>query len=247
MTLPRLIGHRGFSAHAPENTLSAIDAAARAGINWVELDVQCLGDGTPVIWHDAHVARCSDGGPTLLRDLTIDDARRLDVGSWFDERFTGERILTLDDALDALNARGMGLNLELKLSTGHDPVQLVETVLPRVTSALPPERLLVSSFDGDALDCARKLDNDVRLGILYDDKIPRDWPWDVERLRAFSVHPNWVHLNQERVIELKRAEISLVCYTVNEPDRFAPWWEQGVDAVISDDPTLFFTDSDRTR
>lgn len=240
MTLPRFIGHRGFSARAPENTRSAIEAAARAGIRWVELDVQCLGDGTPVVWHDAHVARCSDGGPTLLRDLTIEAARRLDVGSWFDARFAGERMLTLDEALDTLNAHGMGLNLELKLSSGHDLTQLVETVVPRATAALAPERLLISSFEGDALELTRALDAEVRLGILYDDKIPRDWPWEVERLRAFSVHPNWEHLNRERVIELKRAEVRLVCYTVNEPSRFAPWWDQGVDAVISDDPTLFF-------
>ncbi|MDG4869253.1 glycerophosphodiester phosphodiesterase family protein, partial [Guyparkeria sp. 1SP6A2] len=59
--VPTLIAHRGYSAAAPENTLTAVRAAHQAGARWVELDVQLLGDGTPVIWHDSDVSRCSDG------------------------------------------------------------------------------------------------------------------------------------------------------------------------------------------
>src|SRR5690554_7324429 len=78
IVLPRLIAHRGLSARAPENTLAAVRAAQAAGCRWVELDVQLLGDGTPVIWHDATVKRCSDGRARLA-DLDFPAARRLDV------------------------------------------------------------------------------------------------------------------------------------------------------------------------
>uniref|UniRef100_UPI00356A572B glycerophosphodiester phosphodiesterase family protein n=1 Tax=Halomonas sp. TaxID=1486246 RepID=UPI00356A572B len=61
IALPRLMAHRGLSARAPENTLAAVRAAHDADCQWVELDVQLLGDATPVIWHDATVNRCSDG------------------------------------------------------------------------------------------------------------------------------------------------------------------------------------------
>ena len=76
--LPRLIAHRGLSASAPENTLAAVRAAHEAGITWVELDVQLLADGTPVIWHDATVKRCSNGHGRLAK-LSLAEARRLAV------------------------------------------------------------------------------------------------------------------------------------------------------------------------
>ncbi|WP_081803672.1 glycerophosphodiester phosphodiesterase family protein [Halotalea alkalilenta] len=238
MLLPRLIAHRGYAARAPENTLAAIHAAADAGITWVELDVQCLADGTPVIWHDAHMARCSNGRAHLAQ-LTLEEARRFDVGSWFDAKFAGERIATLEEALEAVESRGLGLNLELKVCTARDPIRLTERVLPVLEGVLPAERLLVSSFSQEALYRARRLDHELHLGILYDEKVPRVWKWDAERIGAVSVHANWEHLNPDRMSDIKNAGLNVVCYTINDPQAFQSWWDRGVDAVISDDPLLF--------
>ncbi|OHV12298.1 glycerophosphodiester phosphodiesterase family protein [Kushneria phosphatilytica] len=241
MELPRLIAHRGLSHRAPENTLSAIRAAHEAGLTWVELDVQCLGDGTPVIWHDAHVVRCSDG-QGLLREYTLSEARRLDVGDWFDERFAGERIATLEETLSLINELGLGLNLELKLSAGHDPHLLAESALPRALAALSRDRLLVSSFSMAALERARELDKHCALGILYEDGPPRGWASDAEQLAAFSIHPDWQSLDPDRAEEIRHHGQRLICYTVNDPERFQQWWSHGVDAIITDRPELFDND-----
>ncbi len=134
---PRLIAHRGLSARAPENTLAAVRAAHEAGCRWVELDVQLLGDGTPVIWHDRDINRCSNGRGRLA-DLDIDQARRLDAGSWFDAAFAGESMATLEQMLTLIDELALGLNLELKVNRGRDPKALVERVLPTLLDALPP-------------------------------------------------------------------------------------------------------------
>lgn len=237
MQLPRYIAHRGLSAHAPENTLAAIQAASDAGCEWIELDVQCLGDGTPVIWHDARVDRCSNGQGALI-DMTRDDIRSLDVGSWFSVDFRGERMALLDEALSLVSALDMGLNLELKLNVGHDPVQLVDVAVHRARQVLPQDRLLVSSFDMTALEHARSQDDALALGLLYE-AIPRRWASDAERLRPTSVHADWTRLDQERLIEIQAAELAMLCYTVNDPERFASWWDHGVTGVFTDDPALF--------
>lgn len=237
MKLPALIAHRGYSARAPENTLAAIRAAADAGIRWVELDVQCLADGTPVIWHDAHMARCSNGR-ALLAHLTLEQARRYDVGSWFDPSFSSERIVTLDEALEEIERLNMGLNLELKVCLARDPIRLANQVIPRLKGKLR-NRLLVASYSQDALYQARKLDHELPLSIIYDEKVPRTWTWDVERVNAVSVHANWEHINAEQMKEIKSAGLTMICYTINDPKAFAPWWKRGVDSVISDDPLLF--------
>ncbi|MDY7116959.1 glycerophosphodiester phosphodiesterase family protein [Halomonas sp. SSL-5] len=239
ISLPRLIAHRGLSAHAPENTLAAVRAAHDAGCSWVELDVQLLGDGTPVIWHDAGMRRCSDSSGRLA-DLDLPAARRLDVGAWFGDAFRGERIATLNEMLRLIAECGMGLNLELKVNRGRSAAALVEEAVPAALDALPPERLIVSSFDDDALAWARELAPASRLalGVLFEG-VGRGWRERCAALEAFSVHADWRRLGRRSATAVKDDGYALLSYTPNDPAAFAHLWAWGVDAAISDDPSRF--------
>ena len=236
---PRLIAHRGLSAQAPENTLAAVRAAHDAGIDWVELDVQLLGDGTPVIWHDRDLKRCSNGRGRL-DDLSRDDAAHLDAGGWFGEAFAGEPMATLTQMLELIDALDMGLNLELKVNRGRDPDALADGVLPMLLEARPAQRLIVSSFHAPALERARRHAPPERLplGALFE-RIPGDWARRCEAIDAYSVHTDWRRLRAARAGEITQAGYPLLCYTANDPVAFAPRWQWGVSGVISDDPRVF--------
>lgn len=237
--LPPLIAHRGLSARAPENTLAAVRAAHHAGCTWVELDVQLLGDGTPVIWHDASVRRCSDGRDALA-DLELPRARQLDVGAWFADDFVGERMATLREMLELVDALDMGLNLELKVNRGRSAPALVDGALPTLLDALPPERLILSSFNDAALDHARRFAGPERLalGVLFEG-LPRHWQARCEAVDAFSVHTDWKRLSQRGARAVREAGYRLLAYTINDPAAFAPQWSWGVQSAITDDPALF--------
>ncbi|WP_163559576.1 glycerophosphodiester phosphodiesterase family protein [Halomonas sp. NO4] len=239
IALPRLVAHRGLSARAPENTLAAVRAAHEAGCTWVELDVQLLGDGTPVIWHDASVQRCSDGRDALA-DLDLPRARRLDAGAWFADTFVGERMATLREMLALIDELDMGLNLELKVNRGRSAPALVDGVLPTLLDSLPSERLILSSFDDAALAHARKQAGPglLALGVLFEG-IPRDWRARCETVDAFSVHTDWKRLSQRGAQAVREAGYRLLAYTVNDPAAFAHQWDWGVQSAITDDPALF--------
>ncbi|MBF7051860.1 glycerophosphoryl diester phosphodiesterase [Halomonas sp. KAO] len=239
ISLPRLMAHRGFSSQAPENTLAAVRAAHDAGCSWVELDVQLLGDGTPVIWHDAGVRRCSDARGRLA-DLDLPAARRLDVGGWFSDAFRGERIATLDEMLTLIDELGMGLNLELKVNRGRNAEALVEASLPAALEALPPERLIVSSFNDQALSQARRLAPASRLalGVLFEG-VGRGWQKRCVGLEAYSIHADWRRLSRRTAEAVKADGYALLCYTPNDPTAFTHQWQWGVDAAISDYPNRF--------
>lgn len=237
LSLPMAIAHRGLSAYAPENTLAAIQAAHDAGFQWVELDVQLLGDGTPVIWHDAGVNRCSDGRGKL-RNLDWHGVQTLDVGSWFNARFAGERMASLEQALELIARLDMRLNLELKLSPGHDVQALVDSALAMATAHLPDSHLIISSFDPQALRMTRLRAPHVHIGLLYDD-IPDDWQSLADELNASSVHADWRALTRVAASAVTSRGHKLLCYTPNDAAAFAPRWAWGVDAVISDDPAIF--------
>lgn len=235
--LPLTIAHRGLSAHAPENTLAAVRAAHDAGCRWVELDVQLLSDGTPIIWHDPGLRRCSTGrGKLHLLDLQ--SAQQLDVGSWFGAPFVGERMATLEAMLALISELGMGLNLEIKVCRGRDAEALVNTAVPLAMSALPAERLIVSSFSTPALNAMRRLEPDperLRLGILYE-KPPTGWYEQATQLDAYSLHVDWRRLKAGTARQIVDSPFKLFCYTVNDTRAFSRLRAWGVDGVISDDP-----------
>ncbi|MBU6283841.1 glycerophosphodiester phosphodiesterase, partial [bacterium] len=106
------MAHRGASAECPENTLVAFRRAMELGANMIECDLQLTADGHVVVFHDWSLERTTDGSGTV-RDQPLAVLRSLDAGSWKEPRFAGERVPTLEEALDATAGR-VGLNLELK-------------------------------------------------------------------------------------------------------------------------------------
>jgi glycerophosphoryl diester phosphodiesterase len=131
-----VIAHRGASAHAPENTLAAVDLAADLQAHLVEVDVQLTKDGHPVVIHDTTLRRTTDvrsrfpgRGPCSVADLTLAEIRALDAGSWFDARYAGAQVPTLQEVLDTLRGRA-GLLLEVKAPNLYPGIaEAVATVL----------------------------------------------------------------------------------------------------------------------
>ncbi len=93
--------HRGDVAQAPENTLAAIRSAVEKGAHQIELDVHITCDGHLVLMHDHTVDRSTDGNGAVP-ELDFATVRALDAGSWFAPEFTGERVPTLREALEAI-------------------------------------------------------------------------------------------------------------------------------------------------
>lgn len=233
----RIVAHRGASRVAPENTLSAFREAARQGARWLEFDVSLLGDGTPVIHHDATLDRCTNRtGP--LEALGAADLAGIDAGGWFGPAFAGEPLATLDQALELIGALGLAANLEMKL---HDaaPDRLAGAV-GAVLARRPwtDSRILVSSFDIEPLAALRKLLPAHPLAVLYE-RPPPDWPDVLHGLCARSLHIAHEYLDAGILARARAAGFRVRVYTVNEPALVAPFREAGLAGVITDHPPLF--------
>lgn len=122
---PLVIAHRGASSLAPENTMAAIDAALKLGVDALEIDIHLSQDGHLVVLHDDTVTRTTSGSGKV-RNLTLEQLQELDAGSWFGTRFQGERIPTLRQVLEAVQDKAV-LLIELKGKDTEDPlVELVQ-------------------------------------------------------------------------------------------------------------------------
>ncbi len=234
--VPRLIGHRGAKASAPENTLAGIRQAHREGAVWVEFDVRLTADGHPILMHDDTLDRTTDGhGPVAA--ATLEDIRRLDAGTRFGAAFHGERVPMLSEALALLGELDMGFNLEIKPCPGRE-VETAQAAMTMLTAHWPGDRPtpIVSSFSHAALAAARAVDPErATFGYLVE-ALPAGWRDEAVRLGCRSVHVGWRNLTRSQARAVKAAGFLLLVWTVNEPPRARELLAWGADAVISDCP-----------
>jgi glycerophosphoryl diester phosphodiesterase len=117
---PLLIGHRGYSSIAPENTLPSFQLALDAGAEWIELDYHQSQDGVPMVIHDHILDRTTNARKKWKRrrikvaQKTAKEIETLDAGSWFDAKFSGTKVPTLIEALNLICGNGAVAVIEHK-------------------------------------------------------------------------------------------------------------------------------------
>ncbi len=157
-----LYSHRGASGYAPENTLAAFKLAMDMGAPRIELDVRLSSDAELVVIHDESVDRTTNG-KGAVNDLSLAQLKALDAGAWFSDKFRGERIPTLDEAL-SLSSQGAKFCIEIKERRNE------EAACRKVVDLLRKRRVIcdtiVSSFSISALKTVRQLDKHIRLSML---------------------------------------------------------------------------------
>ncbi|MFQ5566066.1 MAG: glycerophosphodiester phosphodiesterase family protein [Paracoccaceae bacterium] len=238
----RIVAHRGASRAAPENTLAAVRLASRQGARWLEFDVSLLGDGTPVLHHDATLERCTDATGSLDR-LSAGDLAGIDAGGWFGAKFAGEPLATLGQALDLIGELGLSANLEMK-PHGAAPEPIAGAVAEALASRpWTRTRILVSSYRLGALEALRRPMPDQPLAVLYRNP-PAGWPGVLAALGACSLHIRHEHLTRKILARAHSHGFHVRVYTINEPSRMVPFRAAGLAGVFTDHPPLFLDDPD---
>ncbi|SRR6266487_5171673 len=130
----KVIGHRGAAGLAPENTFAGFDLALGLGVDGIETDIQRTKDGQLVLFHADHLDKTTNG-TGVLQETSWEELQQLDAGSWFDRRFSGERVPLLIEALQRYGAR-TSFDLEIKqMGIEYEVLHIVEQLrlLDRVT------------------------------------------------------------------------------------------------------------------
>jgi glycerophosphoryl diester phosphodiesterase len=225
----RVTAHRGHARAAPENTLSAMRKAIASGADYAEMDVQQTADGKVVLLHDRDLRRVA-GLSRRLDELTYDEVRRLDVGSWFGPAFAGERVPTLAEVIRLCRGK-IRLNIELKFF-GPDR-RLAQAVADIVREQDLESDCLVTSLSYDALLEAKQHNPRLRTGLIVAHALG-----DVSRLDvdALSVRADFLSDDVLRAAHRLGREVHV--WTVNDARQMARLMQRGVDNIITSDPDL---------
>jgi len=226
-----IFAHRGASAYAPENTKASFLKAIELGAKAFEFDVQITLDGEYVVFHDYTLSRTSSG-KGILAHQTLSELKKLDIGNWFDQKFSEEKILTLEETIELL-PKDVFLNIELKRDKGDERYfgeKLIEIIKPI------KDRVLISSFDWELLKYLNKLDSAINFGVLID-KYYEDFSEDLEKLpfEPYSINPNYKMIDKKFMEEYSKYKI--IAYTVNDLETIIKLEELGVYGVFCNYPT----------
>jgi glycerophosphoryl diester phosphodiesterase len=226
---PLVIGHRGASAHALENTLTALKLAGEHGADGVELDVLQCATGEVVVFHDHDLTRLG-GSPERIDQLPLTALREPRLRG-------GERIPTLAEVFEALDPRLL-INVELKTEHARDGQALAVAVAHLVDRHGMRARVLVSSFNPFALARFRVSSPWVATGVLFhaDQAAPLRRAWARHALRPLAVHPDRALVNADIMAKWHRQHYAVNVWTVDGEPEVKRLAALGVDGLITNDP-----------
>jgi glycerophosphoryl diester phosphodiesterase len=248
---PLILGHRGASALAPENTLAAFSRAISDGADGIEFDVRLSRDGVAVVIHDASLKR-TGLIDRPVGELIAAELSEVDVGTWFGERgqnpkesFRGEKLPTLAQVFEVFSANGGLLYVEMKCEP-DDGEALATQVVSLTRKVEMVDRVVVESFDHSAIAAIKRIDSGVRTAALFEPKLTRPIS-TIRRLRmidaALAVGADEIALHHtlaaERVVEkARRVGLEVVVWTVEDASWIRRARTLGIKALISNDPGL---------
>ncbi len=252
VTTPLILGHRGASALAPENTLAAFSLALSDGADGIEFDVRLSRDEVAVVIHDATLTR-TGSLDRRVREMTAAELRASDVGSWFNKRevmhvssavsFADQKVPTLNHVFDLFRTTRGLLYLEMKCDA-ENAMLLAKKVVESIREARIADRVVVESFELSAIAEIKRVDSSIRTAALFDHK-----PWRpvrtlsrsklVDIARGHGADEIALHhrLASPRLVEKAlAADFEVVVWTVDDSKWIERARAQGIKALIANDP-----------
>lgn len=217
------IGHRGAKGYEPENTLTSFAKAIEMGADGIELDVHLSIDGHLIVIHDETIDRTSNG-KGIVNQLTLQELKSFKINDEYE-------IPTLEEVLDLVNQRCF-VNIELKnQDTAEKVAELIEYYIS--DKYWKHNHFIVSSFDWNALQQVRFLNDDIRIGVLTETDL--DLAISFARfLKAEVLHPDFQLLTNEYVSKIQEKGIQVFPWTVNETEDIQRMKSYNVDGIITD-------------
>ena len=150
-----LAAHRGEKKYHPENTMPAFIAALEAGVDMIETDIHQTADGELIIMHDRSALRTA-GVDRFITDMTLEEVRQLDAGSWMAPDFAGATVPMVREFMEWIKPTGLLINWELKDYPGEVGEEIAFSSADKLIELIEEyglaERSMVNSFSNRVLE-----------------------------------------------------------------------------------------------
>lgn len=187
-----IYAHRGASAYAPENTRIAFKKAIELNANGIELDLQKTKDGKIVIFHDDYIDSKSNG-IGKIKEYTYQELLKLDFGSWFNKEYCEEHIMLFEDFAKEFLNKELTFAIELKV------MGIEKEVLEIINKYKVHNNIYITSFMYETLENVRKIDTDIKLSWLIEERINKDNIEKLLKINGNQICPKADLVNKENI------------------------------------------------
>lgn len=227
-----IFAHRGYSAKYPENTMAAFKAALQHPVDGIEFDVHMTKDGHVVVMHDEKVDRTTNG-KGYIKDMTLEQLKKLDAGSYFHPLFKGEKVPTLEEVLELFELSNVQINIELK--TDVFPYYGMEMKVVQLIEKFGlTERVIISSFDHEVLTRVKQVAPNIKLAALFTDIIINPWQY-TKSIGADAMHVSGYIMLRPSAMNALKEGASIRVYTINEIEHMEMLAKANVQGFFTDE------------
>jgi glycerophosphoryl diester phosphodiesterase len=237
MTDVVFIAHRGASGkgHSPENTIAAFREAINIGVDCVECDVHCTKDGQVVVMHDSTLNRTTNKKGAIA-EMTLEEVKQTDAGSWFSSLFTGERVPTLGELLELTKGKVINV-IEIK------PNDITKRVIEEIEKANAVNEVILQSFYPEAIKAAFEINPKIPRALLLGGQLPvmrissiMDLIYQTAQVGASTLNLPYKTITQNLIKESHKRGMNVWAWTVDDESDMKSLINMGIDGITSNYP-----------
>ena len=226
----QIIAHRASAVNAPENTLSALDYAILSGAHMAEIDVQQTKDGELILMHDSNLKRTT-GYNGKVSDVTFEQIKTLEAGSWFSDEFLGEPIPTLEEILQ--KSKGQ-ITLMIEIKAKDHPVDVAYQVIELIQTYGMEKQCIIGAMDYRVLQAVKMIN--PRIQTVYITALAYGDYQDLEDVDYYSIEASFISF--ALIDQIHRSGKQIYAWTVNKESTMQSMIAMQVDGIVTDDPVL---------
>lgn len=242
--MAKVYAHRGCSSLAPENTLAALEAAAKYGFTYAEFDLQLTADHELILFHDTDMLRIT-GKAGRPCDETRHEISKRDAGSHYALTHKNERIPSLKQVLKRAESLPLKINFELKMnhSDRYPPEQYEDMIVKVLLKEMNTSTLIqtnaprLSSFSHACLSALHDASYPGDLALISDHFRKEDLDF-LNAINARAYHLNYLYLTQQHIQVCHSKGLEVLGYTINSKPDAQAFLDMGGDGFFTDRPDL---------
>jgi glycerophosphoryl diester phosphodiesterase len=233
---PTVVGHRGDSAHNPENTLISFQRAIEKGAEGIETDLRLTADGHIVLIHDDKVDRTTNG-TGLVIDYTLEEIQKLDAGSWFSPEFADQKVPSFRELFELMRNMSSTIPIIMDLKVEN---------LGAAIAALANELGVQNQIIASCWTSTQIADIGAHLNLTVKQRLTGSVPLNdtknylnseiLRGVQGFSI--NYGKINAEFVMRSQNRLMPVFVWTLNQPELIQAAINNNVDGVLTDDVSM---------
>lgn len=224
-----IAAHRGYSAKAPESTVPAFLKAYESHVvDYGELDVHPSKEGIPIVMHDANTERTT-GHDAEIREMTLEEIKKLDAGSWFSKEYAGTKVPTLEEVMIACDGK---IDLLIEIKNTKDCPEFEKNVVELIRKYDYFDKCIIQSPSYESLCKVKELEPRLQCGWVM--AAATGAFFDLPAADFFSIENTFI--SPYTVSEVHKRGKKVFAWTINTEKSIREASDLRVDCIITDEP-----------